>query len=121
MTEEQLKANAFKPGQSGNPAGAKKGSKHMSALYRKAMKYKVDATDPRTGTSKRMTLAECMVLATIKEATKGNIAAVREITDRVEGKVAQPLTGADGQPLMPAGPVTIQVNPIPGTTEEPDE
>jgi hypothetical protein len=34
-------------------------------------------------------------------AVKGDVPALKEITDRVEGKVAQPITGADGAPLIP--------------------
>jgi hypothetical protein len=35
------------------------------------------------------------------QAIKGDIPALKEITDRVEGKVAQPIVGADGSPLIP--------------------
>jgi len=39
------------------------------------------------------------VIATFEEAIKGDVAAMREISDRLDGKVPQAITGADGGPL----------------------
>ena len=106
----------FKPGQSGNPAGKKKGTKNWATLYRKALKYKVDATDPRTGTARRMTLQEVVVLSIIQQAAKGNVRAASHITDRMDGKALQPISGPDGEPLQGPPPQII----IQGIDPEPE-
>lgn len=76
---EALKQNIWKPGQSGNPSGRPK-KKPITEMYERI-------------------LANPEHLAAIEDATvralkKGNMAMVlqlREITDRVEGKVTQPI------------------------------
>jgi hypothetical protein len=39
--------------------------------------------------------------ALIMKAIDGDVSAIKEIGDRLEGKAAQAITGADGAPLMP--------------------
>lgn len=48
--------------------------------------------------------AECdaWVAALARKAKRGDVNAFREGADRTEGKVAQAITGADGDPLIPA-------------------
>ena len=47
--------------------------------------------------------AEAIVLTTIKQALAGNAGALREIWERLDGKVPQGVTGGDG------GPVKVKV------------
>lgn len=76
---EQLLRNQFQPGQSGNPNGRPK-KKPVTELYEQIL------NDPAN-----VLLFE---KAIIKALTKGNMAMVlqlKEMTDRVEGKITQPI------------------------------
>ncbi len=74
----------FKPGQSGNPRGRPK-SITLSEAYRK-MLAAVDETDPE-----RRTRAEVLAEQMYAKAKTGDVSALREIADRVEGKPRQTL------------------------------
>jgi len=67
----------FKPGQSGNPGGRAK-TKLISQAYQEFL-GEVD-------TKKRRTIAQEMAKQNIQKGLKGDLAAIREITDRTEGK-----------------------------------
>lgn len=69
----------WKPGQSGNPGGRPK-RKPISDAYTAILEAK--NTDGVTG-------AQMIALAMFKQALKGNVQAVKEITDRVEGALRQ--------------------------------
>jgi hypothetical protein len=75
----------FKPGQSGNPKGRPK-SITLSEAYRK-MLAQVDETDPE-----KRTKAEVLAGEMYTKAKSGDVSALREIADRVEGKAKQTLT-----------------------------
>lgn len=73
------KGTPFKPGQSGNPGGRVK-KKPMTELYEKLL------NDPD--------VMQKLESSLIQMLSKGNMATVlhlREMTDRVEGKVSQPI------------------------------
>ncbi len=74
----------FKPGQSGNPKGRPK-SITLSEAYRK-MLATVDETDPE-----KRTRAEVLAEQMYAKAKTGDVSALREIADRVEGKPRQTL------------------------------
>ncbi len=81
-TEKQLaNLKPFKPGQSGNPAGRPK-----KALLSDALRRQLAIAAP--GMPER-TQAEAIASALIAEAILGNVAAIREVGDRSEGKPAQ--------------------------------
>lgn len=75
MQGEPPKEYQFKPGESGNPAGRPKGQKWLKTRLREALEA--------TGADKDI------VLALIEKAKKGDIMAIKEIMDRVDGKVTQ--------------------------------
>ncbi len=77
---EALEKNLWKPGQSGNPSGRPK-KKPITELYEEIL------NDPEEMSKLRESI--------VKMLRKGNMATVlhlREMTDRVEGKVTQPIT-----------------------------
>ena len=80
----------FAPGKSGNPNGARKPRAFAEEL-RMALKA-TDAAD-RDGLRR---IAEAL----IAKAEEGDVSAIREVADRIDGKVAQAVTGADGEPLV---------------------
>lgn len=90
----------FKPGQSGNPNGAPKG-KRISTIMKELLEKELEGPDPSSGQYRKMTMAEIIALAMVKEASTGNVKAAKEVMDRTEGKVPQPLTGEGGAPLLP--------------------
>lgn len=82
---QQRKLRAIEPfrwqkGQSGNPGGRPK-RKPISDAYTALL----DAIDPKTGLTGAQLVAQAMFL----QAFKGNVQAVKEITDRVEGALRQ--------------------------------
>lgn len=98
--------------------GAPKGP-HFATLFKRALKYKIDATDPRTGVARKMTIAQVIVLKTLSEAAKGNLDAVQMVIDRIDGKLALPMEhSGPGGVMLPA--LNITVEPIP-TGEKPSE
>lgn len=75
MHGEPPKEYQFKPGQSGNPAGRAKGHKWLKTRLIEALEA--------TGADKDI------VVALIDKAKKGDIMAIKEVMDRIDGKVAQ--------------------------------
>jgi hypothetical protein len=89
----------FAPGESGNPAGRPKGSRPVTQQLIAALnENQGDATKLRR-----------VVNALIGRACEGDVQAIKEILDRVDGKVPQPLAGADGE-----GPVSVLLQVISG-------
>ncbi len=82
----------FKPGQSGNPGGRPK-TKLLTQAYRELL----EQVDPK----ERKTLAQKLARKAVQQALKGNLAALKEITDRTEGKSVQPLShsGLGSEPI----------------------
>ena len=76
----------FEPGQSGNPNGRPKAERAFANMLRIAIKEAHD-----DGRDKLRAVADALVT----EAIKGDIPAIREIADRLDGKVAQAIVGGD--------------------------
>ena len=78
----------WKKGQSGNPKGRPKGRTLADRLANK-----LDANDGE--------LAEMLVKVLIREAGKGKFQHMREIFDRIDGRVTEKreITGAEGGPI----------------------
>jgi hypothetical protein len=73
---------AFKPGQSGNPAGRPK-----SITLSEAMRLELAKMLP--GDTQERTFAEVIAQQLVRAAATGNILAAKEIADRTEGKPKQ--------------------------------
>ncbi len=92
----------FPPGVSGNPSGRpRKITKHHEALVNRALPEAV-AKKLRALGFKGKTWGAAYAFRAGVQAVLGDIPALREITDRVEGRTVQKqeLTGAEGQPLF---------------------
>ena len=81
----------FKPGQSGNPKGTVK-----SKPWRDALRVAINDLD---GDGKKYLRA--MAEATVKAAAAGDMQAIKEIGDRLDGKPVQALANDDESPLNP--------------------
>src|SRR5262245_64755542 len=75
----------FVKGQSGNPKGRPPKHECLTSL----LKAELETVNP--GDKERRTWMELVVAATLRLAIKGNAAALREVWDRVDGKVKQEL------------------------------
>ncbi len=84
----------FAKGQSGNPNGRPKITKLTEAL-------REQLAEEMPGASEK-TVAEAIARALIREALVGNIAAIKEVFDRAEGKAPMTLDvgNKDGEPLL---------------------
>lgn len=74
----------WKPGQSGNPSGRPK-----TKPFKEAIRRAVEAAG--TDTEKLDRLATALYA----KALEGDVSAIREIGDRLDGKVAQAIIGGD--------------------------
>ena len=88
MANEQNLKN-FPPGVSGNPKGRPKGSKNFSSILNGIIERKIDIKDPLTLENARLTAQEALMLRLVSDGLNGNILAIREIMDRVDGKTKQ--------------------------------
>ncbi len=86
---------AWKEGKSGNPNGHS-----LTGLIKKLLS---DVPDIQIG-GKRNTKKwrDLIAQAWLVGAYQGNPTYFKELLERIEGKVAQPVTGAEGEPLIPA-------------------
>lgn len=73
----------FEPGKSGNPAGRPKSITFSEACRKALAEIEDEATQE--------TVAEALAKAAIREAKAGSAQHLKEINDRVEGKVTQPI------------------------------
>ena len=78
----------WQPGQSGNPSGAPKRAKLWRDAINRAIKRREDA-DPQALEK----LADKLLAA----VDAGDVSAMKEFGDRIDGKVAQPIAGEDGE------------------------
>ncbi len=95
MANKDIKAR-WKKGQSGNPKGSEAYPKLFAPILRKLLLEKVP-DDP-----KRRSYAELVCTSLMKQALEGNIYALRELFERIDGKIPQPqeISGQGGVPLI---------------------
>lgn len=87
----------WKPGQSGNPSGPPKRVKVWRDAINRAIKRR-EESDPQALEK----LADRLLAA----VAEGDVAAIKEFGDRLDGKVAQPISGDDDAPLKTVLEVT---------------
>lgn len=98
----------WRPGQSGNPKGRPRGSgkdfaatSALKALeFRRAPDAYAALFDRHGVPNQERTYGMLRALLTVSLSAK-NPAALKEWAERVEGKVAQPVSGPGGAPLFP--------------------
>ena len=77
----------WKKGQSGNPKGRPKDSKIMADQLEKLLGKQCPIIIGKGTKSLNMTWLETLVFATAQLATKGNATALKEVWNRIDGKV----------------------------------
>ena len=86
---ERLKQHAFPPGVSGNPNGRPR--EVMGAAYRRALLRKIP------NDAEGRIVADAIAEKMIALGRKGDVRAIAEVTDRIDGKPQQAVTlGSDG-------------------------
>jgi hypothetical protein len=87
---EVLQAHAFQPGQSGNPSG--RPAKPFTAALLRIVEKKKIANDPDG-----RALLDAIAQQLVAKASKGDLASIRELADRIEGTPQRSITlGGDG-------------------------
>ncbi len=81
---ENIVPYQFKEGQSGNPAGRPKGSRNLSTILRELLDEEIELSD---GEKKKY--KEVIIRKLITKANDGDLRAITEIFDRVDGKPTQ--------------------------------
>ena len=107
----------WKPGQSGNPSGRPKGTVSLVSLLRRycdrhargipwcrqiAETLGLGDLDDKKNPHHNATVADVVMASVAFHGSKGNVAAVRELLDRIDGPVAQrhELSGPGGGHIM---------------------
>lgn len=104
---EHLEDFQFQPGESGNPNGRPKKADCLTLLLKEEIEklcpFKKEEQKEKYG--KQLTWKEMIVISTLSLAVKGVPIAFKEVWDRVDGKVTQPI-GEDAKQ-----PITIEIVP----------
>ncbi len=79
----------FKKGQSGNPKGYPKGVPNTATRLKRFLELSQKITNPISGKTEDITVAEQLDLAIIAKARKGDVRAFNALMDRLEGKPQQ--------------------------------
>jgi hypothetical protein len=98
------KAHRFKPGQSGNPSGRRKGAKSETAILREILSRKV--TVRQGNKARRIPLLEAILLKSAEEALRGDLKAIAFLLNRLAAtrsdETATPELSSDEAEVMKA-------------------
>lgn len=72
MNLKNTEVGQWKPGQSGNPSGKPKGTKHRATIVKKWLDAEQDFINPITEEIQSLTQEEIMILAQIRKARAGD-------------------------------------------------
>lgn len=86
-------------GERRNPHGRPKGRLSMVTILEKILKSKVAISDD--GIKRKIKRSDALLLALTNKGIKGDVAAIREVINRMDGLPVQrnELSGIDGQPI----------------------
>lgn len=76
------RSSQFKPGQSGNPGGRKKGSRNLRTILDAVMNTEVELTE--NGRKRKVPVIEAIILRQVQEALRGHTRAAENLIDRYE-------------------------------------
>ena len=111
---------SWKPGQSGNPAGRKPGSKNVSTIVRELLEQDADTNFLQSTNvagltnGKTTTYTQAIVLAMIKRATEGNVQAAKWLTAQHE----QSYTAQNAKGFFHTDHLVIKVVPSKSTVDQ---
>jgi hypothetical protein len=96
-------AKPFEPGKSGNPKGRPKGARSLSTILKEMLEEPIEVIHA-DGTKERREFREVIIRKLLQKANNGDMRAIQEIFDRIEGKANQTLKH-EGEGF------TININP----------
>jgi hypothetical protein len=76
------RSSQFKPGQSGNPGGRKKGGLNLKTIMKAVLESEIELTE--NGRRRRVPLIEAIILRQAQEALRGQPRAIDSLLDRYE-------------------------------------
>jgi len=76
------RSSRFKPGQSGNPGGRKKGRLNVSTVLRAVLESDIDVTE--SGRRRTVAVLEAIILRQVQDALRGQPRAIDSLLDRYE-------------------------------------
>ena len=98
---ENIKPHNWKPGQSGNPKGKKPGSKNITSYLKEFLDKNMDGPkSPLTPDGGKMPAGQVVALRLMALALKGDLRAIQQLQDRVEGKPVQSIELEDKTPQL---------------------
>lgn len=86
----------FKPGQSGNPGGRKKGARNLKTVIADILETEIELIE--NGRARKRPLIDALILKLVQEALSGDTRAIRDLLDRYERVTAASEERAD-EPL----------------------
>lgn len=90
----------FKKGQSGNPAGRPVGSRNMKTVLQEILDSDLDLKNPLTGEKGRLEVRQALLMRLIKKGLGGDLFAIREVWDRVDGPIKESIQIEDKRPSV---------------------
>ncbi len=84
--EANIIPHQFKPGQSGNPNGRKKGSINTKTIIRRWLAATETAVNPLSGEEEEFTQLDIITIKQIDKARKGHTEAFNALLDRIDGR-----------------------------------
>ena len=72
----------FKPGQSGNPGGRKRGTPNMKTVLEEVLLAEIEMRE--NGRTRTVSLLEALLKRSVQEGLKGDLRAIKDLLDRYE-------------------------------------
>jgi hypothetical protein len=76
------RSSQFKPGQSGNPGGRRKGSVNLKTIMTAVLESEIELTE--NGRKRKVPLLEAIILRQAQDALRGQLRAIDSLLDRYE-------------------------------------
>ena len=106
MADANANLRPWQPGESGNPSGRPKRAPitdYIRAQLEQAIPEAIRAELPPVFAEvygNKATFGQMLAFKMIQSAGEGDMQAMRELLERVEGKIAQKVSGSDGGPVQ---------------------
>ena len=98
MNPENIENHKWEKGVSGNPHGRPIGSRSLSTILQEMLDEEILVNEGGEQTKKA--LSDVIIRKLIRKAHDGDIRAIHEIFDRIEGKAIQKVDQKNSEPLV---------------------